>query len=108
MDLLCPAEVFEQVSGAADSGFTVPQRVLWVAPDEDVLVTIGIEPSLKRPKVYSLQEIMRLLHEGSLQRIEVKLRPYLLQSEDVIMRRSLNAYFGERAHPFRSIAPTCA
>lgn len=90
MPPLCPAEVFEQVPGAAHTGFICPQRVLWVEPDEDMLVTIGIQPKLKRPNVHSLQEVMAFLDDGRLQRVEVKLRPYLFQAEEAIPRRSLD------------------
>lgn len=90
MDLLHLAEVFEAAPSATDSAFACPQRVLWVVPDEDVLVAIGIQKNLKKPDVYSLQEVMRLLNDGLLQRVEVKLRPYLLQPEEAILRRSLD------------------
>jgi len=90
MSPLCPAEVFEPAPGTAHTGFTCPQRVLWVEPDEDKLVTIGIQPALKRPEVHSLQEVKDLLDDGSLQRVEVKLRPYLFQAEEAILRRSLD------------------
>lgn len=90
MDLLCRAEVFEPVPGVVDTGFACAQRVLWVVPDDDVLVTIGIQQPLKKPDVHSLQEVMGLLNDGMLQRIQVKLRPYLFQPEEAISRRSLD------------------
>ena len=90
MDLLCPAEVFEPVPSVVDTGFACPQRVLWVVPDEDVLVTIGMQNPLKKPDVHSLRTVMGLLNDGMLQRIEVKLRPYLFQPEEAILRRSLD------------------
>lgn len=90
MSPLCLAEVFEPVPGVVHTGFTCPQRVLWVEADKDMLVTIGIQPTLKRPEVHSLQEVMDLLDDSSLQRIEVKLRPYLFQAEEAILRRSLD------------------
>jgi putative transposase len=90
MDLLFPAEVFEPVPGFTDMEFTFPQRVLWVAPDQDMLVAIGIQKMLKKPQTYSLQDVIELLNSGMLQRTEVKLRPYLFQAEEVIPRRSLD------------------
>jgi putative transposase len=90
MNLLCPAEVFEPVPGVEEIGFTCPQRVLWVKPDEDAIVTIGIQKKLKKPQVHSLQEVMDFLNGGMLQRIEVKLRPYVFQAEEAILRRSLD------------------
>ncbi|CAN7659867.1 hypothetical protein [Massilia sp. LjRoot122] len=90
MEILHLAEVFEAVPNVVETGFACPQRVLWVVPDEDVLVAIGIQKNLKKPGVYSLQEVMRLLNDGLLQRIEVKLRPYVFQPEEAILRRSLD------------------
>jgi len=90
MDTLQPVEVFEQTPGAAESGFLCPQRVLWVEPAEDLLVTIGIQKSLTKPEVYHLKEVMELLRDGTLQRVEVKLRPYVFQAEESIPKKSLD------------------
>ena len=89
MHPLYPAEVFEPVPDA-DTAFSCPHRVLWVAPDEDLLVAIGIRKMLKRPEVHSLQDVIDLLTDGRLQRVEVKLRPYLFLAEEAIQRRSLD------------------
>lgn len=89
MHPLYPAEVFEPAPDA-DTAFSCPHRVLWVAPDEDLLVAIGIRKMLKRPEVHSLQDVMDLLTDGRLQRVEVKLRPYLFLAEEAIQRRSLD------------------
>jgi len=89
VDLLQPADVFDQTPGSAESGFQCPQRVLWVEPDNDLLVTIGIQKDLKQPEVYPLKEVMTLLQDGTLQRIEVTLRPYLFQPKEAIPKKSL-------------------
>jgi len=89
MHPLYPAEVFEPVPDA-DTAFSCPHRLLWVAPDEDLLVAIGIRKMLKRPEVHSLQDVIDLLTDGRLQRVEVKLRPYLFLAEEAIQRRSLD------------------
>ncbi|PIL39929.1 Mu transposase C-terminal domain-containing protein [Massilia psychrophila] len=89
MNLLQPVEVFEQTPGAAESGFLCPQRVLWVEPDKDLLVTIGLQEKLKKPEIYRLKEVMDLLRHGTLQRVEVKLRPYVFQAEESIPKKSL-------------------
>lgn len=90
MELLQISEVFEQVPGSAESGFTCPQRVLWIDPDEDLLVSIGIQKDLKKPEIYRLREVMALLCERTLQRVEIKLRPYVFQAEEMIPKRSLD------------------
>jgi putative transposase len=90
MDLLQSAEVFEQTPGAVDSGFLCPQRVLWVEPDEDLLVTIAIQKDLKKPETYRLKEVMALLRDGTLQRVQVKLRPYVFQAEESIPKKSVD------------------
>jgi hypothetical protein len=89
MEILQTAEVFEQTPGAEDTGFACPQRVLWISREENLLVTIGIEKKLKQPNKYNLQAVMSLISTGALRRIEVKLRPYVFQSEETILRRSI-------------------
>lgn len=101
MECLQPAEVFEQVPEGTPTGFTCPQRVLWVAPQEDLLIVIGVEKNLKKPMTYSLHEIMELLEKGMLHRTEIKLRPYVFQAEESILRRSLDI----RDHAWKIIAP---
>lgn len=90
MEILQTAEVFEPTPGFEDTGFVCPQRVLWISRDQNLLVTIGIESKLKQPNTYDLQAVMCLLSTGALRRIEVKLRPYAFQSEDAILKRSLD------------------
>lgn len=101
MELLQPVEVFEQVPGSAEPIFLCPQRVLWVVPDEDLLVTIAIQKNLKKPEVYRLQDVMTLLRDGMLERVEVKLRPYVFQAEELIPKRSLSI----RDHAWSIIEP---
>lgn len=89
MELLQPVEVFEQVLESDQTGFICPQRVLWVVPQDDLLVVIGIEKNLKKPVTYSLRRVMELIEKGMLRRIDVRLRPYVFAPEETILRRSL-------------------
>lgn len=89
-ELLQPVEVFEQAPEGAQTEFTCPQRVLWVEPQEDRLIVIGIEKNLKKPTTHSLREVMELIEKEVLRRIEVKLRPYVFEPEESILRRSLD------------------
>jgi putative transposase len=70
METLQAAEVFEQVHGVVETGFSCPQRVLWVSREENLLIAIGIEKSLKQPRTYELGTVMSLLSEGALRRTE--------------------------------------
>jgi putative transposase len=90
-DFPLPGQVFEPVPDAVDTGFTCPQRVLWVDRSNDFIVTIGIEKRLKHPHIYPLSATCALLRQERLRLIEVKLRPYDLALEDEILKRSIVA-----------------
>ncbi|MGE5649287.1 DDE-type integrase/transposase/recombinase [Noviherbaspirillum sp. UKPF54] len=79
--LLCHGQVFEQTPGEENVGFHVPQRVLWVDRAQDLLVTIGIEKQLKKPKLYPLSQVEQLIARKLLRFIESDPRPYAFLNE---------------------------
>ncbi|WP_436975695.1 Mu transposase C-terminal domain-containing protein [Paraburkholderia tropica] len=64
-----------------------PHRVLWVDPESDLVVMIGIRHPLRRPCAFSLETVTSWLASGECCISELRPRPFSLKTEDSIPKR---------------------
>lgn len=77
-------QVLDSAPGIEPRPFSHPQRVLWIDTTADLLVLIGIEPTLKQPRAYRHSTIREAIDSGKVVIAEMRPRPFALQALDVI------------------------
>lgn len=73
--------VFRPHDGAP---FELPSRVIWLDPITDVVVLISINKEPKQPWLYGLSELVQLLREVKVTRVELKMPEFMMALENEI------------------------